>query len=656
MSTVPRNFAEAEAVLAEKLPGYASRTTQQRAAEAVELSIAARMHLLLNAGTGTGKSLALMIPAILSGRRVVVSSHTIALQNQYMDKDLPFLARYLKPFNYVMLQGRSRYLCENRAALVEAEDPMVADILAYAHDTEDFSGLLADIPFDIPGGLLSKVNGDSDECDELGCKHIGGCHVLVARDAARAAQVVVVNHALLAMDVSVGGNPLLGDYGVVIVDEVHELPDAAIKAFESRFSEISVRNVQAQVRGLVTRAYGGNDKVEEASAALTSASSLFWLALTTQMPEKEDFLRITPTVITKSSDEWVNLSNALWGFSKAVEALPLPIAEDDTKRFRLLKKMALNLAVKFDGFINDDFMATVRWVEWGENRRTGKRGLVVKAQPIEIGPFLQECLYKDRTVIGASATAALGGKFDLVASRLGLDAEPGSYQGVDVGTNFDYARQALTFIPDMPVPTGQTKGDWEAQLPNMIMALLQASNGRAFVLFTSNAQLERCYRIIAPNLPWTVLRQGEMPMPRLIEAFKADKHSVLFGTKSLFTGVDVQGEALSMVILDKLPFANFNEPVYEATCEAYDRRYGERGAWNRYTLPTTQMVLEQAYGRLIRTVTDRGVFACLDSRLLKSWGAGMARKLPPAPQVRDIASVQRFFGETPEPTAEIEDF
>jgi ATP-dependent DNA helicase DinG len=644
MSTEPTitTFEQAEAMMALTLPRYAPRLTQQRAALAVEGALALGEHLLLQAGTGTGKSFALLIPAILSGRRVIVSTATKALQSQYIYKDLPFLAEHLgRKFTYALLQGRSNYLCTQRAVLTSTEEPMVADILAEA-DAPGFSGLRSDFSFDIPDGLWHKVNGNTEECDELGCKTRGGCFVLAAREEASLAQVVVVNHALLATDISVGGNPLLGDFRTVVVDEVHELVKYAIEAFESYFSELTVRTLQAQLRSFAVRVYGGTDRLEDASRDLTEANSLFWLAMTSQMPEKEDKLRITSDIILHSENEWVGLSTALWAFAKAVSDLPLPIAEEDVKRFRLLRKQAQNLANKFDGFIRDEFSTTVRWVEHAANRRTGKKHLVVRSQPIEVGPFLQDCLFKSRTVVGASATVAVGGRFDYVAGRLGFEDNFG-YRGLDVGTNFNYQRQALTYIPAIPVPARETAREWEAAVPAQVQALLAASSGRALVLFTSIERMNKVYSLIADTLPWTVYKQGDMPHDRIVAAFKADVHSVLFATKTFFTGVDIQGEALSMVILDKLPFPSPGDPVVEATSDLYDARYGERGGWKRYMLPETQMALEQAYGRLIRDITDRGVFACLDSRLLKGWGANMAAKLPPAPRVRDIGSVQAFF-------------
>jgi ATP-dependent DNA helicase DinG len=641
MSTVT-NFEQAEAALALSLPGYSPRLTQQRAAAAVEQALFSGEHLLLQAGCGTGKSYALLIPAILDGRRVIVSTATKALQAQYVEKDLPFLAEHLGVnFSYCVLQGRSNYFCAQRARLASVEDELVPRLLAFVAEADRFSGLRTDFPMEIPDDVWRKVAGNTDECDELGCKQLGGCYVLAAREAAKNTRVVVVNHALLATDIAAEFNPLLGQYEVVVVDEAHELAAYAIEAFESKFSEVSVRFLQSRVRSFCVRAYGDANDLIGVSGPLTEASGLFWLALTSQMPEKEDFLRITPDVLFRSSDEWVSLSSALWAYCKVVQDLPLPIAEDDIKRLRLLRKQALNLASRFDHFINDEFATTVRWVEWGTNAKAEK-SLVVRSQPIEVGPFLQDRLYAKRVVVGASATVAPAGRFEFVAGQLGLTN--GDYRGLDVGTNFDYQHMALTYIPAIPAPSQKTARDWEAALPNQVAALLRASQGRALVLFTSIKRMNEVHSLVADTVPWKVYKQGDMPTTKLVEAFKDDVHSVLFATKTFFTGVDIQGEALSLVVLDKLPFPIHTNPVVEATSDLYDVRYGPRGGFNYYMVPQAQMSLEQAYGRLIRTVSDRGVFACLDSRLLKGgWGASMASHLPPAPRTKDITDVQGFF-------------
>jgi len=392
----------------------------------------------------------------------------------------------------------------------------------------------------------------------------------------------------------------------------------------------------------VNAVYGGDDKVEGAHESLTEATALFWMALTAQMPRNTEQLAISVEMITKSSDEWVNLANALHEYAGAIAAMTTPIGTVEAKRFRILRRRSQTLAVKFSGLINDSFETWVRWIEWQTNARTKQRRLAIKAQPVEVGPFLQEHLFAERTVIGVSATVAPGGKFDFMAGRLGL--EEGNYRGVDVGTNFDFENQALTYIPNMPAPGGENPEEWERALPIFMKALLDASKGRALLLFTSNKQLNAVYDAIADLVPWTCYRQGQYPQGELMRRFTEDTHSVLFATKTWFTGVDIQGESLSMVVLDKLPFPNPKDPVVAATSALYDKRYAPRGSFSHYSLPLTNMVLSQAYGRLIRTVTDRGVFACLDSRLLKTWGAGMAKKLPPAPRTSSIDDVTRFFG------------
>ena len=635
-TTAPTNFAEAEAVLASKLPAYTVRPTQQRGAQAVEEAFGNQEHLLLKAGTGTGKSLLLLIPAILSGERTVVSTATKALQSQYAEKDLPFLSEHLGvSFRWAMLQGRSNYFCSNRAALV-ADDSLVTRMMSVAQEP-NFSGLRDDFPFEVPSQVWGQVCGDAEECDALECKTRGGCYVHIARALASDAQVVLVNHALLAMD-CVADAALLGAYTQVIVDEVHELADYAAGAFESRFTEGAVRMLIARARNLVDGLYGEETqaKVAEVLSGLVEANVLFWSAMTLQMPEKDSTLRITSDVLVRSADEWATMAQALHAVAGAVASLPAPVSEADIKRLRILKRRASLMADRFSAMVSDDFAASVRWLAW-ETTAKGDRRLVVTSRPLEVGPFLQQSLFEGRCVVGASATI----DFSFTSEQLGL--AQGNFTGLDVGSNFDYKAQALTYIPDIPAPSGRTAAQWEAEVPAQILKLLQASQGRALLLFTSVRQMERVHGLIARSLPWKVLRQGQMPQAKLLEAFKGDVHSVLFATKSWFTGVDVSGEALSLVVLDKLPFPNPTEPVFEALSEVFDKRFArDGGSFRHLSIPVTTMTLEQAFGRLIRTSTDRGVFACLDSRLLRTWGQPIAKRLP-APQTSSLDAVQRFF-------------
>jgi ATP-dependent DNA helicase DinG len=793
----PTTFVEAEANFIADFPGWASRTTQQAFALAVEEALASNQHLLAQAACGTGKSFGVLVPVILDGRRAVVSTATKQLQNQYVEKDLPWLQAHLGVrFTYAMLKGRSNYFClggqtevltrngplpiaslvgasldlvdgdgnwvqsevksfgqqrlykmvlsrtgvsktiyataehrwflqadinkplvetttellrihpalgsqrgvrlawgapravegtrkvernerrwrvesveltnlfedvycavvptthsfvlegniltgncTNRAGLVVAEDEMVPRLIELTK-VPGFTGLREEVPFEVPNWLWTKVCGNTDECDEIGCKDMGGCYVLLAREVASMAQVVVVNHSLLALD-GASGHGLLGEYDVVVVDEVHELAEYAIGAFETNFSELSVRSMQAEVRNFVNAIYGGDEKLDEVSESLSGANALFWMALTAQMPPRVDQLAITTEVITKAGDEWVTLANTLHEYAAAISALTTPIGTVEAKRFRILRKKARIMAAKFSDLINNPFDTWVRWIEWQTNYVRNTRRLAIKAQPVEVGPFLQEFLFANCTVIGVSATVAPGGKFEFMAGQLGLAAD--QYRGVDVGTNFDYQHQALTYVPTIAAPSNEPGNDWERALPIQIKALLDASQGRALVLFTSIKQLNNVYDAISDVVPWTCYKQGQFNQGELMRRFSTETNSVLFATKSWFTGVDIQGESLSMVILDRIPFKNPKDPVVAATSALYDRRYPPSGSFAHYTLPSATMTLSQAYGRLIRTVTDRGVFACLDSRLLKTWGAGIARQLPPAPRTSNIDDVTGFF-------------
>ena len=391
------------------------------------------------------------------------------------------------------------------------------------------------------------------------------------------------------------------------------------------------------------------EDLQKASEALSGASSLFWTAqaeLIRTIPANKDAqqLRFTADVLAKAQDEWVNLANALFAFSAAFKAIPAPDAEKENKRCRILRQRAQTLATRFEHLISDDFAEQVRWIEWQSNKRNNDRRLVITSQPIEVGPFLQKTLFNNRTVIGASATLKVAGSFDFVANQLGLTD---NYTGLDVGTNFDYTTQALGFVPNIAAPEYRSNAQWEAQIVPVIEGLLQASAGRALVLFTSKKQLDRVHSELAGKLPYTVLKQGDATQSELVRRFKSDVHSVLFATRTWFTGINVEGEALSLVIIDKLPFPSTSDPVVEATCEAIDKKFGERASFMRYSIPTASAILEQGVGRLIRTHSDRGVWAILDSRLnSKGYGAKLkSGLLPGSPRTGSLADVTRFFSE-----------
>lgn len=639
-----QTFADAEAALSAALPNYESRYPQQVGAQAVEKAIANRSHVIIQAGCGVGKSFMGLIPAILSGQRTIVSTATKALQGQLTQKDLPFLQEHLIPFSWTMLQGRGNYLCLNRANLV-VEDPGVREIIEVA-SREGFTGLREDLGFEVPNEIWGKVASDSEECNDLHCKERGGCFAVRARQVAQDCQIVVVNHALLCTDLMVksqseGWVTMLGEYDLAILDELHEFESYAKGSLGRSFSEGSIISLLDQVRSFIRKTNFRQDqiaKIDEAATTINNAVSFLWMAFSVMMKEKSSTLRLRPENFTEYEDEWVGLATALSTYESLLVSISGPTDSTEAKRWTMLRKRATRLANSFALLILDRQDQSVRWLEV-QRRKGGRSVTVINSRPLQVADFLAEHLFSQATVIGMSATSKIGNDFDFIAKRLGF----GDYDGVDVGTMFDYSTQAVLYVPKgFPSPAGSTRSQWEAVAPQEILRLVKASRGRALLLFTSYAAMERAYDLIAPEIDWTCLKQGDAPVPVLAKQFAEDMDSVLFATRSFMTGMDVQGESLSLVVLDKLVFTSPEDPTFEAESEVIEARGGSSFA--ELAMPMMQLVTEQAAGRLIRTQKDRGVFAILDSRLVdKGYGKRVVRALPPMAFTDNIRTVTEFF-------------
>lgn len=638
--TPPTTFAEVETILASKISNYTPRPPQQLGASCVESAIASGNHLILQAGTGVGKSFLGTIPAILSGKRTVIATATKALQSQLVEKDLPTLQEHLN-FTWSMLQGRGNYFCSNRATLLLEEEPLVKSLLEESA-APGFSGLREEFSQDIPNGLWTKVCSDSEECGDLGCSKREGDFALVARRIALDSNVVVVNHALLCRDLinhHEFGFSMLGEFEVAIVDEMHELENYAKSALGVNFSEGSILSLTSQVRAFARRSLTSEQEalINKAESEILGAQQLLWMAFSMMMrDERSKALRLLPQHFGDYAAEWEGLCLALVRYSKLLSSI-----QADAKgatRWKMLSNRAVRLSSKFNNLILDAVEESVRWLEI--ERRNGMDHVIIKTQPIRVDDFLSATLFSQVTVVCMSATAKVGGRFDFLAKRLGV----GEFDGVDVGTVFNYPLQSRLYVPPkgFPEPSGRTRQDWETLAPQKILELVEASEGRALLLFTSFTSLQRAYDYISPKVSFTCLRQGEAPVPVLTQKFKNDTHSILFATRTFMTGVDVQGESLSLVVLDKLVFTHPEDPIYSAECEIIDAQGGS--SFGSLALPQMQLVVEQAAGRLIRTVTDRGVFAVLDTRLRsKSYGSQVVKSLPPMPMVESVDQVKEFF-------------
>ncbi len=660
-------FADVEERLAVALPGYEPREQQQRAAQAIEGLFSRHLdhdpirrqptNLAVQAGCGVGKSLAYLIPAILAainhGRRTVISVTTKALQAQIASKDMPFLEEHLgEPFTWCVLKGRSNYFCAAVAENASAGDvPSLAAILRHAEQHPEWEGTQDGLPFQVPAGEWSQVASDSDTCRDLGCKDaladgVAGCYAEAARARARTRQIVLANHALFFTDLSLraqGVPGMLGEYDFVVLDEAHEAESVAGDTLGGRLVQHTFVSLAREVWNWV-RAYAPERQEQVGTAAdrLTMATgALFGDA---GLPVG----RIRNATLNENEEVLAGLVGALrdlreqWLGTRLDNVPTVDYQRAKTRRDKVTRRIASTFE-RVGEMIGDD-PEIVRWVEMESGGR-GDRRKAVRTCPITVAPFLREHLFGKTPTALVSATLAVKGSFDYVAGRLGIDR----LVSLDVGTPFAFERQARLYVPAIPAPERRDLARWEEAVDKEIIELVRASRGRALVLFTSLKHMRECAARVGQHIPHTVLVQGQngISVGELTRRFREETDSVLFGTRSFMTGVDVQGEALSLLIVTKMPFPVPDEPLTQARCEQIIAAGGSD--FRDYTIPVMSLVLQQAVGRLIRHRNDMGVAAILDPRMLdKPYGKQIVADLPPMRRTRSLADVQEFFA-IPEP-------
>lgn len=662
-----KTFADAEAVLAEALPGYEPREPQQVLAQGIERLFAKPehfmaydgpeeeyadwvrpdlVHFLGQAGTGVGKSLGYLIPALLSGKRVIVSVTTKALQGQLANKDLPFLEEHLGiSFSWTVLKGRSNYLCINRMALVNATDvPDLPAIVELMKDP-DFDGnsetIAALLGHEVPYPSWSMICADSDECMDNGCKP-DTCYAERARKKARESQVVIANHALFFTDLMVkswGKAGMLGEYDAVIFDEAHEMEEVAGNTLGGQVTEGAFASLSAQIRRWARETDDEGDGLTEPMANLSGVVMTAFEALGEGRLTESKILEVAPQLLA--------LYEALGELRTALYETKIDhVADHDKsyKRKRSLMRLCTSLADRMEQIIAGPQSEYVRWVEVERTRR-GEERKVIKIAPILVAPFLFKWLFSKTPCVLVSATLAVKQSFNHIATRLGIGP---AYEGLDVGTPFNYPVQGRLYVPThIPEPKGADQAEWQAMATNEISALLKASKGRALVLFTSVAHMRQsaqALKIMNRDLDFRM--QYDAPTAELTEWLKGhdpdEKGRVLLATKSFFTGVDIPGEALSLVIVTKMPFPRPGEPLTDARCEAIEAAGGN--AFSDYTIPVMSLVLQQAAGRLIRHRDDKGVVAILDPRIVtKGYGKRILSDLPPMGRTYDLSDVEAFL-------------
>jgi len=594
---------------------------------------------LVEAGTGTGKTMAYLLPALLCGRKTVVSTRTKNLQEQIFEKDIPFIQRWLGGgFKAAALKGRENYLCLARfkAFLREptfqtpAEAQYLEALIDWAESTTTGDrASLAELPEDFT--TWADLSASAEQCPGGKCPDFSDCFLQKARRAAAAADLVVVNHHLFMADLAIRGSghgEVIPGYEAAIFDEAHQVEEVATQYFGLAVSSWRLNELKRDAEAALRQAGGAGAELVQLLTMLKHQADALAFRFFAEEGEFELWTDNAGQAMDRLKTFGGRLSVLLGRLGTLLEARA---GKDET--LGALAERAQAIGRDLDFILEGRDRSFVYWAE----RRKG--GTFLRASPIAVGALLEERLYRpDLPLVFTSATLAANGGFDHVKERLGLLPE---IEGLVVASPFDFEQQSLFYVPSaMPPPLS---ADYPEALAREIEDLLALSRGRAFVLFTSYRNLRYVSERLAGRLPWPCLVQGEAPRSALLDRFRGGSGSVLFATQSFWEGVDVPGENLSAVIIDKLPFAPPDRPLIKARLE----RLREEGhdPFFSYQVPEAVISLKQGLGRLLRTKTDRGLLAVLDTRLVsRGYGKTFLRSLPNSPLTRDKRRVAEFFG------------
>ena len=637
-------------------------------AQAVEQALAEKRHLIVEAGTGTGKTLAYLMPAIRSGKRVIISTGTKNLQEQLFYKDVPFLERALanglpasgSRLSVCYMKGRNNYLC--RKKLYELTDQPV---LSGLQEIEQYRAIaawekttgtgdraeLAELP---EASLLwHKLDARADACIGQKCSEWERCFITEMRRKAMESDIIIVNHHLffadLAIKLQADGAPdagVLPEAAAVVFDEAHELENVAGSYFGISVSNLRMEELARDVETSMQHHRMLSAALSGALGSLRERSQFFFALLPPgdgrfAFDTRREFLE-------ENGDEFVALNQALTRLAGELEGLP----QKPEEVFNFVRR-AQEIQVQLGFALESEDRNTVFWIERrgggrfgsrdggnkvAETSSRGRQNVFLQATPIDVGPILRECLWsKLDCAVLASATLAVGGGFEYIRQRLGLEHA----RELVLPSHFDYESQALLYVPpDLPDPRTP---QFTARASERIRKLLEITRGRAFVLFTSYAQMNDIHQRLLGEVEFPLLRQGDAPKSALLEEFRLTPNAVLLATSSFWQGVDVQGEQLSCVIIDRLPFAVPSDPVVAARVKAIDADGGN--AFFQYQVPAAVITLKQGFGRLIRSLHDRGLLVLLDNRILKKqYGRVFIESLPNYKKTTEMSVVEKFFG------------
>ena len=628
-----------DGLLSQHLPNFASRKQQIEMAHVVSETLEKESVSVIEAGTGTGKTFAYLIPAMLSGRKVIISTGTKNLQDQIFKRDLPLVRKILGiPLTAMMLKGRANYACLYRLEHVAPFELRLSrqfekDLVSVQSWTgRTISGdisELTDIKEDSP--VLPYVTSTVDNCLGQECDYYNDCFLMKQRREAQKADILVVNHYLFFADMALkddGYGELLPGAGGVIFDEAHQIPGIAAKFFSKNITN-------NQLIGLANDSL--TEQAEDAHDDLSLADCAEDLkAKVAKLKSALDRLpgRATWDAIVNSTDT----QQALSDLDQSLDLLRQCLEEAAPRgkglegcwrrSIGLQEKLRLHLQGKHDNFIH--------WYE------VFKRGFTFSLTPMRMSEIFSSYMKSNKLAwIFTSATLAIADKFDYFNAELGLD----DARSLILDSPFDFQQQVLLYLPEgMPEPNSRM---YTSTVTERLLPVIKASRGRAFLLFTSYQALNEAHKYLVNKVDYEILVQGSMPRSELLNRFRDSGNAILIGTSSFWEGVDVRGEALSCVIIDKLPFASPGDPVLQARMEAM--RSEGRNSFMEYQLPQAVIALKQGFGRLIRDVTDRGVIMICDPRLkTKAYGKVFLKSLPKTAYTQDVRDVEKFFAKKEE--------